>query len=129
MGFATPLHLAACLGRAGEDAALVLLDAGASPIATLNGGITAAHLAAWSGSDTLLSRLLTADTLLNGVPLADVQTAAGLTPLECAALGGQTECVRLLLQEGARGGSRLPALHCAAMSDEDAVMTALLDTW
>ena len=121
MGGATPLHLAACLGLGGEAAADALLDAGASASALLRGGVSAAHLAAWSGADRLLERILSTDPLL-----ADEPTDIGLTPLDCAALGGHAACVSLLLGFGAKGGAVLPALTCAALGDDEETLALLL---
>lgn len=123
MGGATPLHLAACRGAAGEAAALALLDAGAIPNVVLHGNVTAAHLAAWSGAPAVLARLLELDG-----HLADFQSDAGLTPLEYAALGGNADCVALLVQGGAAGGATLPPLHCAALGDDDECLAQLTPT-
>ena len=121
MGGATPLHLAACRGGAGEGAAAALLEAGASPSALMRGDISAAHLAAWSGAAGLLARLVAADPTLTDEP-----SDAGLTPLDCAALAGNAACAEVLLGGGARGGGVLPALTCAALSDDAETLTLLL---
>jgi ankyrin repeat protein len=123
MGGATPLHLAACLGPKGEAAAEVLLrEGGASASSLLIGGVSAAHLAAWTGAATLLGCLLEDDPALANAP-----TDAGLTPLECAALGGHTGCLDAVLAAGGVGGSTLPPLHCAALggADEDGLRLLL----
>ena len=122
MGGATPLHLAACAGCDGEAAAHALLDLGASAGAMLRGSVSAAHLAAWSGAPSLLSRLFEMDG-----GMIDQPSDAGLTPLEYAALGGHAECVRMALQAGGRGGSTLPPLHCAALSEDEESIALLLE--
>ena len=57
------------------------------------GGVSGAHLAAWSGGAATLQRLLAA-----APSLMDEPSAAGLSPLEYAALGGHEGCVHLLEQ-------------------------------
>lgn len=125
MGGATPLHLAACLGAAGEAVAFALLDAGADASALMRGELSTAHLAAWSGAAGLLGRLLA-----DAPNLADDPSEAGLTPLDCAALGGHAACAELLVaaSAGARGGAVLPALTCAALGEDGDTLALLLST-
>eukprot|EP00322_Chrysochromulina_rotalis_P000524 CAMPEP_0115852214 /NCGR_PEP_ID=MMETSP0287-20121206/12881_1 /TAXON_ID=412157 /ORGANISM="Chrysochromulina rotalis, Strain UIO044" /LENGTH=964 /DNA_ID=CAMNT_0003306269 /DNA_START=45 /DNA_END=2938 /DNA_ORIENTATION=- len=123
LGGATPLALAACRGEASEAAAMALLDAGASPTVRLVGGLSAAHLAAWSGATALLARLVRLEPSLASAP-----SDTGLSPLECAALGGHAAAIAVLLDAGARGGTAMPAVHCAALGGDASTLERLLAT-
>ena len=94
LGGASPLHAAAARGAAGEAAALALLaSADAAAVdAVCGAGISALHLAAWTGSLPLLEALLQAR--------ADPahRSDSGLSALEFAALGGNAPCVEALLR-------------------------------
>ena len=89
-------------------------------------GLTPLHLAAISGNLTALSVLVT-----NTPALLDALDKAGHSALHWAVVCGQTGCVRLLCERGARvglgdseGGT---PLHYAALSDNIQVLETLLE--
>ena len=96
-----PLHLACYFGR--EDAARLLLDAGADPAALATGHPSAmAPLAsAVAGGHPALVELL----LASGAPPSPRQ-AGGFTPLHAAAARGDRKSCELLLSAGASRDER-----------------------
>jgi len=121
LGGATPLLLAAIGGSSSTDAALSLLDAGAAVDATLAGGVHVAHVAAWSGAVDLLQQLL-----LRHPECHATTSERGLAPVHYAALSGQRAAVEMLLRYPADDAATLPALHCAALGgDADCVALVL----
>ncbi|EQC30136.1 hypothetical protein SDRG_12194 [Saprolegnia diclina VS20] len=104
-----------------------LLRAGISPAATSHDGVTALHVAATNGFETIAQRLLGADA-----SLARRSDQRGCLPLHLAAANGHTDIVdRLLRNEGDSGlnctnhGGEVP-LFVAARAGHDTVVARLL---
>jgi hypothetical protein len=111
-GFA-PLHLAAVAHSHATAGALVqrgaLLDVpvvrGLDRAAFMCGGSTPLHIAAAQGDARTCAVLLDGQWRHPGLELRRVRNMLGLTPLNCALLGGYQEAVRVLVAPRRRGGA------------------------
>jgi ankyrin repeat protein len=108
----TALHLAAITGSSAAVAALVergaTLDSpvlrGMERLPFLCGGSTPLHIAAAQGDARTCLILLDGQWRHPGLELRRVRNMLGLTPLNCALLGGHHDVVRILLESGTRAG-------------------------
>lgn len=91
----TCLHYATCYGH--QEAAALLLGAGADPLARDSVGFTALHFAARWDHPELVAYLLTLTHLGLDVNARD---RWGQTPLHVASLAGHTGVVSVLLRDG-----------------------------
>ena len=106
----TPLHWSASRGQ--EDFVELLISSGADVNAQDNGGLTAAHIASWSGHTGVLRKLLQADAKTD---MEDVfgDTALDLARKSPSETGKREQVVRLLLEN--------------FISSNDALSTAILE--
>jgi ankyrin repeat protein len=108
----TALHLAAVTRSSAAVAALVergaTLDTpvlrGMERLPFLCGGSTPLHIAAAQGDARTCLILLDGQWRHPGLELRRVRNMLGLTPLNCAILGGHHDVVRILLESGGRTG-------------------------
>jgi len=121
---ATPLHFAVKHGYISVTEAL--LRAAANPLATTSTGLTVAHVAASAGLTDLLHLLLSAAPALARVACE----SNGRTALHAAALKGEAEAARQLLEAGAdvnaAAGDGQTALHMAVSDGQAEVLAVLL---
>ena len=128
----TPLHLAAAKGRL-ETAAL-LLDRGAEINALDSLDLTPLHLAVQNRQPEMVALLVTryANTELKGKAFG--MTGEAITPLHLAAVLGDVESARILVEQGKADlesrtsfSERTP-LHSAADADQSEVVKLLLES-
>jgi len=121
---ATPLHFAVKHGLPAVVRALLI--AGASPTAITNQGQTVAHIAASHGHVEILQLVLPAAPQLARA----ASETNGRTALHLAALKGQADAARQLLEFGgdvnARSGDGQTALHMAVSEGQAHIMSVLL---
>ena len=119
----TPLHYSA-LQSASTEPTQVLLDSGADPNVTAQGGTTPLHDAVIYASVDVVRLLLDAGAAPN--PLDEI----GLTPLLRAAREGGASLIRVLLEHGADANAVDPdgrtPLHVAARHNPLSAVSALL---
>lgn len=109
----SPLHLAAFCGSSACVTVLTgkgaLLDIGVARaldrLPFLCGGSTPLHIAASQGDARTCAILLEAQWRHPGVELRRIRNILGLTPLNCALLGGYHEVVRVLIETPRRDRS------------------------
>lgn len=109
----SPLHLAAFCGSSACVTVLTgkgaLLDIGVARaldrLPFLCGGSTPLHIAASQGDAQTCAILLEAQWRHPGVELRRIRNILGLTPLNCALLGGYHEVVRVLIETPRRDRS------------------------
>ena len=127
-----PLNIASFCGY--TDLVQLLLDHGADPNASDGLGEIALHWASFKGPFEIVKLLLKRGANVD-VPCRDDAGMTGLTPLLCAAAGGQPEIVELLLDYGADvkvkteegTGVSWTALHLAVYYEHPQVVKVLLE--
>lgn len=121
----TPLHYSIMNGK--SEIASLLIKSGADISNRGQSSITPLHMAAKVGVDSIISELLRYGAHIDPVDFHY------RTPLHIAAINGNIISVYLLLKYGANilktDLDDYDVLQLACISDRDAVVTSLIDTW
>ena len=128
----TPLHLAAAKGRL--EMAQLLLDHGAEINALEGLGLTPLHLAVQNRQPEMVALLVSryANTELQGKAFG--MTGEAVSPLDLAAVLGETASARILIEQGKAdlasrtSMSKHTPLHAAAEADNSEVVALLLES-